>query len=131
MTGRGYFRIVQQASFRQDCPVVWDSFFIYIMTNKTRTVLYTGVTNSLLRRVVQHRRAEHPGFTARYRVDRLVYYEEYRNIRDAIAREKQIKSWRRSKKTNLIDRKNPQWNDLAVPIIGLDPARGAPFAGQS
>ena len=110
---------------------MWDSFFVYIMTNKTRTTLYTGVTNSLLRRVVQHRRAEHPGFTARYHLDRLVYYEEYRNIRDAIAREKQIKRWRRGKKISLIDHRNPQWNDLAVAVIGLDSIRGKPFEERS
>lgn len=96
--------------------------FVYILTNKTRTTLYTGVTNSLLHRVVQHRHAEVPGFTARYNVDRLVYFESYDDIRDAIGREKQIKGWVRMKKHALIAAKNPGWSDLAESVLGLGPA---------
>ena len=86
--------------------------FVYIMASFTRT-LYIGVTNSLVTRVRQHQQAETSGFTKRYDVNRLVYFEYYEDIRDAIAREKQLKRWRRSKKNALIERLNPTWNDLS------------------
>jgi len=97
-------------------------YFVYIMTNKGRSVLYTGVTNSLLRRISQHRRGEIPGFTHRYNVNRLLYYEQFNHAKDAIAREKQIKGWSRSKKNELIYSKNPKWTDLATTRLGLDAA---------
>ncbi len=95
-------------------------YFIYIMTNKGRTTLYTGFTNSLVRRVTQHRRGEVEGFTKRYRLHHLIYYEQFARARDAIAREKQIKRWRRSKKEDLIRSKNPKREDLAVSVLGLE-----------
>ncbi len=114
------------------------SYYVYIMTNQGRTTLYTGVTNSLVRRVTQHRQGETPGFTKRYNINRLMYYESFSDVRAAIAREKQIKGWSRAKKDALIGQANPQWGDLAVTVLGLDAAspakwqeRGAWFAGDS
>jgi putative endonuclease len=87
--------------------------FVYMMTNKSRVVLYTGVTNSLMRRVWQHQNSEIKGFTKKYKVNRLVYYENFNDPRDAITREKEIKGWRRSKKNALVETKNPKWADLS------------------
>ena len=87
-------------------------FYVYIMTNHSRT-LYTGMTNDLLRRVAEHKQKLIPGFTARYNITRLVYYEETPDVRSAIAREKQIKGWVRAKKVALIEAANPQWRDLS------------------
>ncbi|QOR76685.1 MAG: GIY-YIG nuclease family protein [Thermoflavifilum sp.] len=87
--------------------------FVYIMTNKHRTVLYTGVTSNLWARVYQHRTHEWKGsFTDRYNLEYLVYYEYYSRIEEAIAREKQIKGWSRKKKEALIAQYNPDWIDL-------------------
>lgn len=88
-------------------------FYVYIMTNHSRT-LYTGMTNDLLRRVAEHKQKQIPGFTATYNITRLVYYEETPDVRSAIAREKQIKGWLRSKKVALIEAANPQWRDLSA-----------------
>jgi len=82
------------------------------MASRSRT-LYTGVTNNLERRVAEHKRHLVPGFTGRYRIERLVYFETWGHIRDAIQREKQIKGWRRSKKNALIESRNPAWTDLS------------------
>ena len=91
----------------------FDACAVYVLANFTRTVLYTGVTSDLLRRVSEHRaRADPESFTARYRIDRLVYYEAFKDIVAAIRREKQIKGWARAKKIALIDRSNPEWDDL-------------------
>ena len=79
-------------------------------------VLYTGVTNNLLRRVWQHKNKQVPGFTACYRVTELVYFEAFGQVRDAIAREKQIKAWLRTKKMALIESLNPQWKDLSADL---------------
>jgi putative endonuclease len=87
------------------------SYWVYIMTNRSGT-LYTGVTGNLPRRVYEHRQRLVPGFAARSRIDRLIYTESFSEVRDAIAREKQIKAWRRSHKVALIDGTNPEWNDL-------------------
>ena len=96
-------------------------YFVYMMTNKNKTVLYTGVTNSLERRVWQHRTKAIPGFTKKYNCDRLIYFEIYGRIEQAIAREKEIKGWTRAKKNALIFPKNPKWEDLAA---GWDSAQG-------
>jgi putative endonuclease len=82
------------------------AFYIYMMTNQSRVVLYTGITNSLMRRVWQHQSGEIGGFTKSYKVNRLVYYECFDDPRDAIAREKEIKGWRREKKNALVETKN-------------------------
>lgn len=87
--------------------------YVYIMTNRTRRVLYTGVTSDLRERVSQHRSGEIEGFTSRYNVDTLVYFEEFEDIRDAIAREKRIKGGSRAKKLALVESMNPGWQDLA------------------
>ena len=87
-------------------------YYIYIMTSPSGT-LYTGMTNNLQRRVYEHKNKLIDGFTKRYNVTRLVYYELYHDVRDAIAREKQIKSWRRSKKLDLIKSLNPTWRDIS------------------
>ena len=87
-------------------------YYIYIMTNKSRT-LYTGVTNDLERRVLEHKRKLIPGFTRKYNIGSLAYFEVCQDIRAAIAREKQIKGWIRSKKMLLIKSKNPKWHDLS------------------
>jgi putative endonuclease len=88
-----------------------------MMTNRSRVVLYIGVTNGLERRVSQHRNKEIKGFTRTYKVDRLVYYETYNNVRSAIAREKEIKGWRREKKNELVRRLNPRWEDLSKTLF--------------
>jgi putative endonuclease len=92
------------------------TYYTYIMASRSR-VLYTGVTNDLARRVIEHRRGVNADFTSRYRVTRLVYFEEFADIRDAIAREKQIKGWKRSRKISMIERRNAGWEDLADPPI--------------
>ena len=88
-------------------------YYVYILASRSRN-LYTGVTNNLERRLAQHRFGLVPGFTKRYRIFRLVHYEMFGDIRLAIAREKQIKAWRRERKLWLIQRNNPRWNDLAA-----------------
>ena len=89
-------------------------YYVYILTNKTNTVLYTGITGDLRKRVAEHKEKEKPtSFTARYNVDKLVYYEETTDVISAIEREKQIKAGSRKKKIELIDAFNPKWLDLA------------------
>jgi putative endonuclease len=83
------------------------------MTNTSRT-LYTGVTNDLVRRVYEHKNKIIPGFTSRYNILELVYFEETSDVQVALAREKEIKGWRRAKKTSLIDLTNPKWLDLSA-----------------
>src|ERR1041385_5104468 len=85
-------------------------YFVYILTNRSRT-LYVGVTNDLGRRLEEHRNAPVTTFTGRYRLDVLVYFEEHRYILNAIAREKQLKGWRRERKVELIQSVNPGWKD--------------------
>lgn len=87
-------------------------YFVYIMSNRSRT-LYTGITSDLSRRVYEHKNKLKPGFTSRYTFDRLVFYEETNQIESAIAREKQIKGWKRDKKIELIESINPFWHDLS------------------
>jgi putative endonuclease len=89
------------------------SYFVYILSNKSQT-LYVGVTNDIVRRVWQHKQQRIEGFTKQYHLTWLVYVEECGDIRDAIAREKQIKRWRREKKLTLIGEQNPAFEDLAA-----------------
>lgn len=86
--------------------------YVYIMTNRSRT-LYTGVTNDLRRRVYEHKHKLVPGFTEKYNITRLVYFEETPDVHAALAREKQIKGWLRAKKIALIEDANPEWRDLS------------------
>ncbi len=89
-------------------------FFVYIITNRPRShVLYTGITGNLARRVFEHKNKLVPGFTSRYNLTHLVYYEVFAYPDVAIDREKEIKGWRRSKKIRLIESMNPHWHDLA------------------
>ena len=88
-------------------------YWIYIMSNKTRTVLYIGVTNDLYRRYIEHKENVVEGFTKKYKCHDLLYYEEYRFAEDAIAREKQLKRWKRDKKEMLIAKVNPEKRNLA------------------
>ena len=85
---------------------------VYMLSNQNNTVLYIGVTHSLVERITQHKEKLIPGFTKRYNVDKLVYYEFHDDIRDAIAREKQLKTGSRKKKIELIESLNPKWTDL-------------------
>ncbi|HSX40279.1 MAG TPA: GIY-YIG nuclease family protein [Candidatus Saccharimonadales bacterium] len=87
-------------------------YYIYILTNKSNHVLYTGVTNSLLRRINQHKFKTIDGFTKKYNVTKLVYFELFSYVKDAIAAEKRIKGWTRIKKIKLIESMNPSWKDL-------------------
>jgi putative endonuclease len=87
------------------------SYYIYILTNRTGT-LYVGVTNDLERRVLEHQSGLVDGFTKKYNVTTLIYYEDCGEVEDAIAREKEIKGWRRAKKLALIESLNPDWADL-------------------
>ena len=99
--------------------------FVYILTSKS-PVLYVGVTNDMFRRMWEHRNGAFPGFTRRYGVDRLVYYEAASDPAAAISREKQIKGWARTNKVGMIESMNPDWNDLAerwfVDVSSGDPS---------
>ncbi len=88
------------------------NYFIYIITNKNKTVLYLGVTNDLQRRIYEHEHGLITGFSKKYNCHFLVYYEHFQDINEAINREKEIKKWRREKKENLINRFNPDWRFL-------------------
>ena len=94
------------------------NYYVYILSNQTNTVIYTGVTKDLIRRVYEHRhKMDVDSFTARYDVHKLVYFEETNDVYADIEREKQIKSWKRVKKNKLIEKKNPQWVDLYESIL--------------
>lgn len=86
--------------------------FIYILTNKSHTTLYIGITNNLIRRVYEHKQKVQEGFSKKYKVDKLVYYEQFTDIAYAIEIEKQLKKWNRSWKEHLIKQLNPHWKDL-------------------
>ena len=90
--------------------------FVYFITNTHNNVLYIGVTNNLLRRVAEHKLKINKGFTYKYNCDKLVYFEAYDLVIDAIAREKQLKNWKREWKNVLVNKENPVWNDLSEEI---------------
>ncbi|MBI5189591.1 MAG: GIY-YIG nuclease family protein [Nitrospirae bacterium] len=92
-------------------------FYVYILANKNNSVLYTGVTSDIRRRVFEHKNKLVEGFTKKYRIDKLVYYEVFRDIENAIMREKQIKAGSRDDKVCLIDGFNGQWKDLYDEIL--------------
>ena len=96
------------------------NYYVYILTNIYRTVFYTGITNDLFRRIIEHKIKINEGFTNDYNVNRLVHYELFFNINDAITREKRLKRWNRQWKINLIEKTNPDWKDLAE-FIGVTP----------
>lgn len=87
-------------------------FYVYIMTNNSNTVLYVGVTNNIIRRVFEHKNELTKGFTKKYKLHKIVYYEECLNIKSVIEREKQLKRWHRDWKLNLIKSSNPEFKDL-------------------
>ena len=97
------------------------SYFTYIMASRSHT-LYIGITGDLEKRVFQHKWKEHDGFTARYNCDRLVWYESHDQVAKAIAREKELKGWRRARKIALIESMNPIWNDLSRDWYEDEPA---------
>jgi putative endonuclease len=93
------------------------NYYVYITASVSR-VLYIGVTSDLLKRIHQHKEGVVEGFTKSYRADRLVHFEETSDVHAAIAREKQLKGWRREKKVTLIETMNPKWNDLYLDLTG-------------
>ena len=95
---------------------IMKTYHVYIMSNVSK-MLYTGVTNNIEKRVFQHKAKQVPGFTQRYNLFRLVHVEPYSDIRDAIAREKQIKALLRAKKVALIELRNPKWDDIAAELV--------------
>jgi putative endonuclease len=105
------------------------AFYVYMMTNRSRVVLYTGITNSLTRRVWQHQNGEIEGFTKTYKVNRLVYYERFNDPRNAIAREKEIKGWRRAKKNALVEAMNPNWGGFVVNAFSAYPSNSEQSEG--
>ena len=94
------------------------AYYVYMMTNQYRNVLYTGVTNDLIRRVYEHRNhLIKDSFTARYHITKLVYFEATEDVRSALEREKQIKSWKRARKDALVESQNPTWEDQYPTIL--------------
>ena len=89
------------------------SYFVYLLASANNRVLYTGVTNNLKRRLFEHKHGLVEGFTKKYRVHKLVYFEEVNDVNAAISREKEIKAWRREKKNALVEKENCDWKDLA------------------
>ena len=92
-------------------------YYVYILASEKHGTLYIGVTNNLLNRVHQHKTKEIKGFTGKYGVDKLVYFEQYKNINDAIKREKRMKRWKRQWKINLIEKDNSEWKDLFEELV--------------
>ena len=87
------------------------------MSNASNKMIYIGVTNDLIKRVYEHKSKTNDGFTKRFDINKLVYYEEFNDVNDAISREKQLKKWRREKKNWLIQQKNPSWNDWSEGLV--------------
>jgi putative endonuclease len=94
------------------------SFYVYILASRIGGTLYIGVTNDLIRRVAEHRQKQVKGFTKKYEVDRLVYFEQFDDAENAIKREKRLKRWNRAWKIRLIEEHNPNWDDLYSGIAG-------------
>ena len=111
------------------------TYYVYIMASKSR-VIYIGVTGFLMNRVLRHRAGEGGEFTRRYRAHRLVYFQSFHNVGDAIARETELKTWRREKKVMLIEERNPTWEDLAqgwgkpAPMLVARRADSPPLRGS-
>jgi predicted GIY-YIG superfamily endonuclease len=93
------------------------SYFVYILTNKTNSVFYTGITNNLLLRIAQHKLKINDGFTKRYNIDKLVYFEHYTHVEYAIKREKQMKKWKTNWKKRIIRKENPEFRDLIYEMM--------------
>ncbi|WP_337866339.1 GIY-YIG nuclease family protein [Ignavibacterium sp.] len=93
------------------------NYYVYIMTNNSKT-LYIGVTNDLIRRIYEHKNKLIDGFTKKYNITKLVYYEVFNTVEDAIKREKQLKNWHRQWKINMIESMNKEWKDLSADFLG-------------
>jgi putative endonuclease len=106
------------------------AYYTYIVASRSRT-LYTGITNNLARRISEHREGVVSGFTRKYRIHRLVYFEAHDDVRTAIMREKQIKGWLRAKKIALIEAQNPAWDDLAAAWFDTPSGRAGPSSLRS
>jgi len=109
--------VVNSSGHLKDYPMEEKTYFIYIMAHKKNGVLYLGVTNDLVRRVYEHKNDLADGFTKKYKVHRLVYYETTHDIISAIQREKQMKKWYRKWKIDLIEKINPEWEDLYDKLV--------------
>jgi putative endonuclease len=97
------------------------TYYVYLLTNWNNKVMYVGMTNNLERRLYEHRMKLMPGFTERYNVCRLVYFEETNEVGAALEREKEIKKWRREKKNRLVEKVNPEWKDLSEAWVKISP----------
>jgi len=94
------------------------TYYVYILTNANKNLIYIGVTNNLIRRVYEHKHHLDKGsYTARYNIDQLVYFEETSDVEAAISREKQLKGWNRARKYRLVESKNPEWKDIYTQIL--------------
>lgn len=103
------------------------TYHVYILASKKNGTLYTGVTSELLKRIFQHKNGLAEGFTKKYRVNKLVHFEETTDVNSAITREKQLKNWKRLWKIELIEKQNPEWKDLYDDLIdSVSPPKGGP-----
>ena len=103
------------------------TYFVYILTNWNDKVMYVGVTSNLEKRVYEHRNKMAGGFTEKYNVHKLVYFEHTNDVRVAIEREKEIKKWRREKKNKLVESKNPEWRDISLEWTDSEPVISTPI----
>ena len=94
------------------------NFYVYILASKQNGTLYIGVTSDLIKRIWEHKESLADGFTKKYNVKKLVYYEQHQNAQNAIQREKRVKEWKRNWKLELIEKFNPKWNDLYDSLVG-------------
>ena len=101
------------SGYRTNLVIHERRYYVYLLTNWNNRVIYVGVTNDLTRRIYEHKNKLVEGFTKTYNVDKLVCFEETNDVNSALAREKEIKKWRREKKNDLVLRMNPKWNDLS------------------
>ena len=92
-------------------------YFVYLLVNENNKVMYVGMTNDLERRIYEHKNKLCKGFTAKYNIDKLVYFEETNDVLAAISREKEIKKWRRDKKNALVEQTNSEWSDLSLDLF--------------
>ena len=99
---------------RSEGSIFMKQYFVYMLTNKTNSVLYIGITNDIIRRMYEHKNKLVPGFTAKYNLNKLVYYEIFDNSKAAIIREKELKGWKREKKNDLVESKNLEWNEIII-----------------
>ena len=101
---------------RSELPIktnsMYNTYYVYFLTSSNNSALYIGVTNDLKRRIEEHRSGLIPGYTQKYNCHKLVYFEEYSDVNEAISREKQLKKWSRSKKNDLVNKINPEWKEL-------------------